>query len=136
VHRPATIAGGVGDGSIFAAFVHVVYVERMWLHGHLLGEGVAGGPDPEAYRDGEAVAALWEQTSADWDAFVLARSDQDLCQPYTLPDGAAIPTWTVVLHAFNHTTHHVSEIWTALTAAGIQPPELSLMQWARQHDWA
>lgn len=47
--RPGAIAGGVGDGSIDAAFLHLVDVEESWLHEFLLNEGFADGP-AECFR--------------------------------------------------------------------------------------
>lgn len=130
VHRPATIPGGVGDGSVFAAFAHIVDVEARWLHEHLLGKGNAGVPGPEEYRDIEAVAAIWAQVSADWDGYLASQSETSLAEDYQMRSGTRIPSWLVPFHAFNHTTHHTSEMWTALTSMGVQPPEIGVRKWA------
>jgi uncharacterized damage-inducible protein DinB len=130
VHRAGTIAGGVGDGSVFAAFAHIVDVEARWLHEHLLGEGNAGVSGPERYHDIEAVAAIWAQVSAGWDAYLASQTEASLAEDYQMRSGTRIASWLVPFHAFNHTTHHISEMWTALTSMGVQPPEIGVRKWA------
>jgi uncharacterized damage-inducible protein DinB len=130
VYRAGTIPGGVGDGSVFAAFAHIVDVEARWLHEHLLGKGNDGVPGPEHYRDIEQVTAIWAQVSADWDAYLASHSEASLAENYQMRSGTRIPSWLVPYHAFNHTTHHTSEMWTALTSMGVQPPEIGVRKWA------
>jgi len=130
VHRPGVIPGGVEDGSVFAAFVHIVDVEESWLHERLLGEGDKDGPEPERYRDIESVAAIWEQVSADWASYLDGKSEGDLAAPFELGRGVSVPTYTIALHVFNHTTHHRAEIWSALTSFGEHPPELDVLDYA------
>lgn len=134
--EPGAIVGGFGDGSIYAAFSHLVDVEESWLHEFLLNEGFADGPDPARYSDFESIVTIWEQVSADWMAFLTNSDGTDLWQLREFPSGSNVPVWTVAWHVFNHTTHHTAEMWTALTAAGISPPEVEVMAWARHHDWS
>jgi uncharacterized damage-inducible protein DinB len=130
VYRAGTIPGGVADGSVFAAFAHIVDVEARWLHEHLLGKENDGVPGPESYRDIESVTAVWAQVSADWDAYLASQSEASLAEEYEMKSGKRIPSWIVPYHAFNHTTHHTSEMWTALTSMGVQPPEIGVRKWA------
>ncbi len=130
VRRPGVIRGGVGDGSVFAAFVHIVDVEESWLHEQLLGEELKDGPDPERYRDVECVAAIWEQVGADWESYLDGKTERDLAAQFEVVPGASVPTFVIVLHVFNHTTHHRAEIWTALTSFGEHPPELEVLDYA------
>lgn len=130
VYRPGTIPGGVGDGSVFAAFAHIVDVEARWLHEHLLGKGNEGVPGPEGCRDIETVAATWAQVSSDWDAYLASQSEASLAADLQLRSGTRIPSWLVPYHAFNHTTHHTSEMWAALTSMGVRPPEIGVRKWA------
>lgn len=134
--QPGAIPGGHGDGSIFAALFHLVDVEESWLHEGLLAEGWQEGPDPGRYSDFEAIAAIWAQTSADWIAYFETRDDMALWAPFTNRDDPPIPCWMVGWHAFNHTTHHLAEIWTALTVVGISPPDLGPLRWATQQPWS
>lgn len=136
ITQPDTIPGGNGDGSIFATYLHLVDVEESWLHEGLLAEGWQDGPDPARFADFDAITAIWAQTSADWIAFFETRDDAVLWAPFTNGRGKQIPSWMVAWHAFNHTTHHVSEIWTALTVAGFSPPELDPLRWSGEQDWA
>jgi len=130
VHRPGIIAGGVGDGSVVATFVHIVDVEESWLHERLLGEGTKDGPDPERYRDVDSVAAIWERVSAAWALYLDGKTEEDLAQPFEVVPGASVPTFVIALHVFNHTTHHRAEIWTALTSFGEHPPALEVLDYA------
>jgi uncharacterized damage-inducible protein DinB len=129
VFRPGTIPGGNGDGSVFATFVHLVDVEESWLHEQLLGEGAQAGPDPARYADLESVAAIWEQVGRDWTRYLTAMTESEATTPFPLGRGSSVPTWTVALHVFNHTTHHRAEIWTALTSFGQSPPELEVLDY-------
>jgi uncharacterized damage-inducible protein DinB len=130
VYRPGVIPGGVGDGSVFAAYVHIVDVEESWLRERLMGEGDTDGSDPERYRDIAAVTAIWEEVGATWSVWLAERSAADLEALFRLGRGTEVPTYLVVMHVFNHTTHHRAEIWSALTSFGMQPPELDVLDWA------
>ena len=134
VYRPGTIAGGNGDGSVFATFVHIVDVEESWLHERLLGEGDKDGPDPERYRDIAAVTAIWETVGHDWEHYLANITEEDITAPFALGRGVLVPTWTIALHVFNHTTHHRAEIWTALTTFGEHPPELDVLDYVAPRD--
>lgn len=127
VYRPETIPGGNGDGSVFATFVHIVDVEESWLHERLLGEGDTDGPDPARYRDIAAVAAIWEAVGRDWERYLADITEHNIAGPFRLGRGESVPSWTIALHVFNHTTHHRAEIWTALTTFGEHPPELDVL---------
>ncbi len=129
VYRPGTIPGGNGDGSVFATLVHMVDVEESWLHEQLLGEGSQAGPDPERYADIASVAAIWDQVGHDWARYLTAMTELEATEPFSLGRGGSVPTWTIVLHVFNHTTHHRAEIWTALTSFGEHPPELDVLDY-------
>jgi uncharacterized damage-inducible protein DinB len=133
--QPGAIPGGNGDGSIYATFLHLVDVEESWLHEGLLAEGWQDGPSPERYADFDAIAAIWAQTSADWIDYLTTHGDAALWSPFTTGRGRQIPTWMVAWHTFNHTTHHLAEIWTALTVAGIEPPELDPLRWSGEQSW-
>lgn len=129
VSRPGTIPGGNGDGSIFATYVHIVDVEESWLHERLLGEDDKDGPDPTRYRDIAAVTDIWESVGQDWERYLDDISEHDITAPFSLGRGVDVPTWTIALHVFNHTTHHRAEIWTALTTFGEHPPELDVLDY-------
>jgi uncharacterized damage-inducible protein DinB len=125
VMRPGTIPGGYGDGSVFTALAHVVDVEDSWL-ARIQGEPDPAWPNPERYPDIEATAAIWEQVSERWRAFLDGPSGAQLLIPVGLGEGT-IPAWAIVLHTFNHSTHHRAEIWAALTSFGEHPPELDVL---------
>ncbi|MDQ3653888.1 MAG: DinB family protein [Chloroflexota bacterium] len=127
IYRPGTIPGGNGDGSVFATFVHIVDVEESWLHERLLGEGDKEDPDPERYWDIAAVTAIWETVGHDWERHLADITEEEITAPFVLGRGVTVPTWTIALHVFNHTTHHRAEIWTALTTFGEHPPELEVL---------
>jgi len=125
VMRSSMIPGGYGDGSVFTALAHVVDVEESWL-ARIQGEPDPVWPDPERYSDVEATAAIWEEVSERWRAFLDDSTGEQLLIPVGLGEGT-IPAWAIVLHTFNHTTHHRAEIWAALTSFGEHPPELEVL---------
>jgi uncharacterized damage-inducible protein DinB len=135
VRQPGAIPGGNGDGSIYATYLHLVDVEESWLHEGLLAEGWQDGPATERYSDFDAITAIWAQTSADWISYLVDHDDAALWAPFTNGRGQQIPSWMVAWHTFNHTSHHLAEIWTALTVAGIEPPELDPLRWAGEQAW-
>jgi uncharacterized damage-inducible protein DinB len=136
IRSPAAIAGGNGDGSIYAALLHLVDVEESWLHEGLLAEGWQDGPDADRFASFDAIVAIWAQTSADWISYLTDHDDSSLWAPFTNRRGERIPSWLIAWHAFNHTTHHLAEIWTALTGAGFSPPELDPLRWASEQPWS
>lgn len=124
---------GAFFGSIHGTFSHLLWGDRIWMH------RFAGTPKP--------AGGIAESTSmvADWDAFGAERrrfddviadwacglDDAWFATDLTWWSGAAgrevtRPRPALVMHFFNHQTHHRGQIHAMLTAAGAKPSDTDL----------
>lgn len=125
---------GAFFGSIHGTFCHLLWADRMWL------SRFAGTPKPsvpgsesarmidgwpELVAERQATDALVEGWAAglspDWLAgdlsWVSGISRRELTRPKAL----------LVMHFFNHQTHHRGQVHAMLTAAGAKPDDTDLM---------
>lgn len=126
LRQPKLIVGGVEDGSIFSALVHIVDVEESWL-ARWMGTPEDPAPDPVKYATVESTARQWEIVNKTRDAWIAGLTAEDFTKParaYAAADGkvTTVPLWPMLFHVLNHTAHHRSEIYEALTRLGL-PPE-------------
>lgn len=127
IRQPKLIAGGGDDGSIFSALVHIVDAEESWLARWMeMLEDPA--PDPEKYATVESTARQWEIVNETRDAWLASLTAEDFAKParaYADANGKVItvPLWPMLFHVLNHTAHHRSEIYEALTKLGLPPQE-------------
>ena len=125
---------GAFFGSIHATFSHLLWGDMIWM------SRFAGTPTPQGGISGSS--GLF----ADWPAFVAQRrrfdqviadwadalGSQWLQGELTWWSGAANrqicrPRSMLVVHFFNHQTHHRGQIHAMLTAAGTKPGDTDLM---------
>jgi len=125
---------GAFFGSIEATLNHVLWADRIWMH------RLAGHPKPDRRSIGDSVA----ETDG-WDAYVAARrttdaaiaawaeglADADVTGDLVWYSGAAgreiaKPRGFVIVHVFNHQTHHRGQVHAMLTAAGARPDDTDL----------
>ena len=130
--RPGQILGGNGNGSIIRTMGHLVYVEEVWLQELQTGVPVEEAPDPHRYFPVANLAASWRAAGAAWLAEI---ETMNLNAPFFQnPEHTrSLPNWVIVSNVIHHAAHHIAEVWTALTANGIQPPEINLISWADAH---
>lgn len=115
--------------SIHATLNHVLWGDRMWL----ARLGPYEAPQPPGIRESTAYFAAWDdycgeraatdQTLLDWSAQLTAdQLDGDLTW-YSGAAGRDItrPKALLVMHMFNHQTHHRGQVHGMLTAAGATP---------------
>ncbi|MGH2548837.1 MAG: DinB family protein [Thermomicrobiales bacterium] len=127
MRQPGLIVGGIEDGSIFSAIVHIVDVEESWL-ARWMGTPEDPAPDPVKYATLESTATQWEIVNQTRDAWLATLTADDLnviSRVYTGSDGVVsnMLLWPVLFHIPNHTAHHRSEIYEALTKLGFPPEE-------------
>lgn len=120
--------------SIHGTLNHVLWADQLWF------SRLGDGPAPTVNSIGESQAAI-----DDWDALVGARAEMDTAlldwSARLTPDvvtgdlswlsGAVGRTVTkprsvLIVHMFNHGTHHRGQIHAMLTAAGAVPDDTDL----------
>ena len=120
--------------SISATFNHILWADKGWMH-RLAGtpapitgsirESVAEEGDWQTFRKARAV---FDQVMIDWAAGLKA---DDLAGDLTWFSGAmghdvTKPRSVLMVHMFNHGTHHRGQIHTMLTAAGARPGDTDI----------
>ncbi|MCA0401727.1 MAG: DinB family protein [Proteobacteria bacterium] len=125
---------GAFFGSIAATFNHLYWGDAMWMHRFSGSEKPAG-----SIKDSTGLFAEWavfKQARADLDAAILTFADsvseEWLAGELTWLSSAAQrqfsrPRALLVMHFFNHQTHHRGQIHAMLTAAGARPDDTDLM---------
>jgi uncharacterized damage-inducible protein DinB len=120
--------------SIHNTFNHLLWADQLWM------SRFAGTPTPKAKSMKESIAqhegwsdlkqarTSFDQTIIDW----AAKLDADwLKGDLTWFSGAAgrevtKPKWLLVMHFFNHQTHHRGQVHCMLTQCGIKPGDTDL----------
>lgn len=119
--------------SIHETFSHLFWGDRMWMH------RFAGTPKPDGgIADSRSMIADWDAFGAERQRFddVIADWADGLDDAWFATDltwlsGAAgrevtRPRPALVMHFFNHQTHHRGQIHAMLTAAGAKPSDTDL----------
>jgi uncharacterized damage-inducible protein DinB len=113
--------------SLHGTLNHLLWADRMWL------SRLAGDPSPQGTPDSSAAflddfAAMTTDRAA-CDAR-LAQWAETLTEDWLRAEFAwrstinvemRQPGWVVVVHVFNHQTHHRGQAHALLTAAGVDP---------------
>lgn len=111
--------------SVHGTFNHLLWADRMWMHrfdgwdrpAHLLADSgalVAGFPELQAARiEADAALLAWShRLSPSWlegdETWFSGAVQQEVTRPRAL----------LVMHMFNHQTHHRGQVHAMLTAAG------------------
>lgn len=118
--------------SVHGTLNHILLVERVWLHRckhmHYEFETLA---DEQVSDRAQLKAALTEAYDQ-WDEFIRATPTFDFgnAREFETSDGKyrSLPLGTMVLHAFNHATHHRGQVSAALTQFNIAAPAMDLAE--------
>ena len=115
-------------GSILDTARHLVGSDRWYLY--VQSGGQVDRIDEEGMSIGELRAAM-APNAEHWHAILATNPDPDAGLTYHRDDGStAHATWGVRLaQAIDHGTDHRSQIFTALTTLGIEPPEIDVWAW-------
>ena len=122
---------GAFFGSIHATLNHLLWGDQIWMH------RLAGTPAPapkdirsslEMHAEWDALAAdrkAMNQSVLDWAGRVRPEDLQGELGWYSGAMKAQIsrPRWVLVMHMFNHGTHHRGQVHVMLTAAGAEPSD-------------
>lgn len=132
---PAELTRGRGAyfGSIMGTLNHLLWADRIWMH------RLAGDPRPEGgIRDSVACTptpAAWSAERFRTDGRIRLWAERlnavDLVGDLAWESGAAgrsvsRPLQVLVVHVFNHQTHHRGQVHAMLTAAGHVPGDTDL----------
>ena len=116
-------------GSILDTARHLVGADRWYLF--TLSRGAVDQIE-EATMDLATLRAAMEPDGASWRQILATDPDPDAMFTLDREDGSkSHATWGVRLaQAVHHGTDHRSQICTALTSLGIEPPGIDLWDWA------
>ena len=125
---------GAFFGSIFGTMNHLLWGDRIWLSRfagtdapRMAGISASSG-ETENWADyrsqrtkmDEAISSWAEGLNAEWlgrdMSWFSAAAQRDVIKPNTM----------LVLHFFNHATHHRGQVHAQLTAAGAKPDDTDL----------
>lgn len=122
---------GAFFGSIHATLNHLLWGDQTWMH-RLAG---SDAPRPgtisestghfEAWSDLSAAREAMDATINAWAAEVRAEDLAGELSWYSAALGREVrrPRWALVVHLFNHGTHHRGQVHAMLTAAGARPDD-------------
>jgi len=123
-------------GSIHATLNHLLLVDRLWtrrIKGTPLG---FSGLDDILYDDFEKLRAAQEAENIALIELVadIGEDDMQTRIGYEASDGSPgeRALWMILATLFNHQTHHRGQVHTMLTQAGITPPSLDVIYYARE----
>lgn len=120
-------------GSIHGTLSHLLWADRIWLARFGM-----GGPPDAALRASAAWVVDWEDLrarraaeDAAIAAWAAALTQEDLSGRMAWFSGALgreieRPAALLVMHVFNHQTHHRGQVHAMLTAAGARPGDTDL----------
>ena len=125
---------GAFFGSIHGTFCHLLWGDRMWLHRFAATPkpGVPGSESARMIADWDELVAERQATDAligDWAAGL---SPEWLAGDLTWVSGISRreltrPRAQLVVHFFNHQTHHRGQVHAMLTASGAKPGDTDLV---------
>lgn len=128
---------GAFFGSIHDTLCHILWGDQMWM------SRFAQIPAPQvAIKQSGGLVADWDALRAEREAFdgvietwASGITTEELAGDLTWYSGAAqreitAPRGLLIVHMFNHQTHHRGQVHAMLTAAGARPDDTDLMMLA------
>ena len=116
--------------SVHGTLNHLLLVEHLWQARLAGGIYPASGLDMELETDRDALRSRLLAFARGWRAFVDALSPQevagDLAYRSMKGESFVMPYASLVLHVFNHATHHRGQISTILTQLDVETPVMDL----------
>lgn len=123
-------------GSIHNTLNHLLLIDRLWC-GRIKAKPVGiSGLDDILYDDFQELKAAQEAENKALIELVAGFGEDDLQTSivYQTSEGTPgeRPLWLILATLFNHQTHHRGQVHTMLTQAGITPPPLDIIYYARE----
>ena len=121
-------------GSILATLRHTVGADSWYLFRTSRGRATPVEEDVEATLGLDELRALTERHGELWPTLLADDPDPDEMIASTRDDGSQnfAPMGLRLAQALHHGTDHRSQICTALTSLGMEPPEIDLWDYGRQ----
>lgn len=118
--------------SIHGTLNHLLLGDRLWLGRFKHRPFAVESLDEELYADFETLRAEREKTDAEIIEFIESLDEETLVQPlrfHTIvkPAEHVFAFQHVLLHFFNHQTHHRGQVTTLIKQAGYEPGVTDLM---------
>jgi uncharacterized damage-inducible protein DinB len=118
--------------SIHGTLNHLLLGDRLWLGRFIDRPFRVDALDQELYADFDALRAQRQQTDADIFDFTGTLDESALAREFTFttivnPGEHVFPFQHVLLHFFNHQTHHRGQVTTLIKQAGYEPGVTDLM---------
>ena len=116
--------------SIHGTLNHLYYGDQAWF-GRFTGRPMVAKIQTEFFATFDELREARKVLDDEIVAWANKLQDQWLRSPFTYTssvDGKTrtLPTWTLVVHMFNHQTHHRGQLTTLLMQAGIDPGETDI----------
>lgn len=120
-------------GSILDTIHHLIDSDASYLN--VVSDGRYPRLDDGAL-DIAALRAEMDRHAERWTELVASDPDLDRMTVRRRPDGSSTraPVGLRLIQVIHHGTDHRSQICTALTTLGIEPPGIDVWSWARAHD--
>lgn len=115
----------IGERGLGGILVHHLGAAQRWRHGLGLLPGDLPRPEREALPSPEAMAGLWDEEWAAWEAWIETLDGDALGKTF---DG--VPMWQLLAHVMNHGTQHRAEAAALLTTAGRSPGDLCMLDYS------
>jgi uncharacterized damage-inducible protein DinB len=122
--------------SIHGTLNHLLVADKVWF-ARVLGQPfTVSGLDAELETDRSELEQALCSHSARWQAWLATQSSAQLATSirYANMSGAKFEQEcaTLLLHVFNHASHHRGQISAAITACGLAAPEMDLIWYLRR----
>ena len=110
--------------SIHGTLNHLIYADIIWLKRFTGGSLDGLDPDAGPFDDFDALRARRVALDAELLAWIETLTPEWLAADFSYYSMAykgrfTRPAWTLVVHLFNHSTHHRGQITTLLTQRGV-----------------
>lgn len=118
--------------SIHGTLNHLLLADRIWLGRFRHRPFSVASLDQEICADFDELRREREATDAEILAWVESLSERALAEPFHFTSivaraERAAPLWALVVHFFNHQTHHRGQLTTLLSQCGVDPGVTDLL---------
>jgi uncharacterized damage-inducible protein DinB len=124
----------MGFGPVFDTLVHIMGAQWVWLR-RLQGDSPKALPSANTVKDLDQLKAEWDHVHNDLRAFIAGldetRLDGTVTYKTTKGEAYTQPLLLLILHVFNHSTEHRSQVAAMCAMAGYDVGALDLIHYMR-----